>query len=360
MSGAPGPDALRRIVARASLAPSPENCQPFRFRWDGRRLWLLHDAERARKGGDRRHHDSLLALGCLLVGFEIGAAVEGRSVRAELDLDDPGAPCWGALAFGDAPAEGGLGHLAPALARRCTDRRLHRGGRLPLAALDALAAGAPAAAGLRTLTDPSPALLGFLRRAERLVWSHEATWRDVMRWLRVSQAEVERTRDGASWRTMGVDLPELPALARLRQPGVRGPLARLGAGAASGAWVVRQVRSSAGLVLLTVKQPGRAALVDAGRLMMRAWLALVEADHGVQPHSQPSFFVHEAAVGNLPPDLPPGFGALYAEGLRVLRHDFGLLPEELPVMLLRAGRADSLPEGRRTLRLPVETLLALG
>ncbi|MCK6507341.1 hypothetical protein L6R53_28885 [Myxococcota bacterium] len=349
---------LRRVVQAASRAPTAENCQPFRFRWQDGALHLLHDADRARKGQDRRHHDSLLALGALLVGFEIAAAVEGLAVQPALALDDPAAPCWGSLRFHPDPSPA-LADLAPVLARRCTDRRLFRGGRLPEAALRALAAPG-GAAGISTLAAPSPALLRFLWRAERLVWSHEPTWQDVMRWLRVTQAEVERSRDGASWRTMGVDLPELPLLGRLRQPGARAPLARLGGGMAASAWLLRQVRSSAGLVLLTVKQPGRAALVDAGRLMMRAWLCLTEADHGVQPHSQPSFFVHEAAVGNLPPDLDPRFSALYAEGLALWRRELGLGPAELPVMMLRAGWSDSLPEGRRTLRLGVEEVLEGG
>ncbi len=363
-SGPPesGPPAavLARVVRAASRAPSAENCQPWTFRWDGRRLQILHDAQRARKGQDRAFHDSLLSLGCLLVAFEVAAAAEGLALVVDLQLDEPDHVCWAELRFRTGPGRGA--ELAVALARRCTDRRPFRGGSPDHPVFGTIRAEAERLprVGLATLGPPSGRLLSFFQEAEGLVWSHEPTWVDVMRWLRVSQREVEESRDGASWRCMGFDLPELPGLSRLRSPRTRALLARAGAPRLAAAWHAHQLRSAGALVLVTVREPGRAALVDAGRLMMLAWLHLTEADHGVQPHSQQSFFLHEAAVGTLPADLGPPWRARYAAGLEQVSSAFALGPGELPVMLLRTGISDSPPDWRWTLRRSLPELLSRG
>lgn len=362
MSAAPsrgGPTrlAIERIVGAASRAPSAENCQPWTFRWDGEGLAIDHDADRARKGHDRTHHDSLLALGCLLEALEIAADGEGFTVHAQLSVAQPEARTWARVRL--LPGHSGRAVLAEALARRCTDRRPFRGGSVDHPVFAEILAESGSAAGLRVGV-PSDALLGFFREAEGFVWSHEPTWRDVMRWLRITRREVEETRDGASWQTLGVDLPQLRSLRLVRHPRARSILARTGAPRFLAGWLERQMRSAAGLVLVTVREPGREALVDAGRRMMRAWLLLTRADHGVQPHSQQSYFLHEAAVGSLADDVGPGWRERYARGLELVRSEFALDPGELPVMLLRTGHADSLPAHRRTLRKPVHEVLELG
>lgn len=355
MNGGPPLEVVRAILARARRAPSAENSQPFRFRWDGERLFVLHRPERARRSGGGRHHEALLGLGCLLVALEIAAGQEGLRLRAEAGVQDPGQPVWAVLRLlpGGCPDP----RAALLLERRCTDRRLFRGGAAPAGLAEELSAWTEEGVGLYALGEPAPALWAFLRAAEGLVWSDEALWMDVMRWLRTSQREVERTRDGASWRTMGPDLPESRLLDLLRRPEARRLLRRSGAPSLAGRWFERQLRSSPVRLLITVRGPGVEALVRAGRTLMRAWLGLTGLHLGVQPHSQASFFVHEAARGLLPPGLPPAWPALFAEGRRLYAEALGLGPEELPVMLLRAGPSAHLPEGRRTLRLPLDELL---
>ncbi len=332
------------------LAPSPENAQPFRFEWDGAALHVLHDAPRARV--DAHHHDSLLALGHLLVAAEIGAEAEGLRARTQLRVGGDGP--WATLRFDAAPASP---RRLGVLRRRCTDRRPFRGGSLDHSLRERVRAEAGPDVGLHARAPDDPHLLDWLASAEGFVWDHESIYLGVMRWLRVTQRAVEETRDGASWRTMGFDLPELPGLARLGRPEARRTLRRLGAATAAGLWVRRQARSAGALVLVTVRRPGREPLVSAGRAMMGAWLAFTEADWGVQPHSQPSFFVHEAVRGTLPPEVGDRWRRRLLAGAEVLRSSFALDPDEVPVELLRVGVSDSPPEWRRTLRRPVEAVL---
>ncbi|HTD53152.1 MAG TPA: ThiF family adenylyltransferase, partial [Thermoanaerobaculia bacterium] len=84
----PSQAQIRRIVEAASRAPSGENCQPWKFHWDGEILSVLHDFSRSIHNLDCRYHASYLALGCLLESISLASSAEGWKVRFELDLPD--------------------------------------------------------------------------------------------------------------------------------------------------------------------------------------------------------------------------------------------------------------------------------
>jgi sulfur-carrier protein adenylyltransferase/sulfurtransferase len=77
VSDAPDAAALRAIVAAALSAPSGDNCQPWRFAWDGEVLAIAHDAGRGVHPINRANLASLLALGCAV---EAAALAATRSV----------------------------------------------------------------------------------------------------------------------------------------------------------------------------------------------------------------------------------------------------------------------------------------
>ena len=73
--------AIERIVQAAAQAPSGDNCQPWRFVWDGKTLTIGHDEERARHGFNRVNHASCLSLGCVLESIHIAASGEKLRVH---------------------------------------------------------------------------------------------------------------------------------------------------------------------------------------------------------------------------------------------------------------------------------------
>lgn len=359
---APSLRQMRRIVTAAVRAPSADNCQPWRFHWDGT-LSILHDAERAHHSLDLGWHDSDLALGCVLESLQVAAAAEGLRIEERLHLEVPVEPRWATVRFH--PGDTTDDSLLRALERRYVDRRLYRGGSAAHPVFDRVRAEVARfpACGVHVLgrlpEELPKELIDFCVHADAFFWRTESVYRDTMRWLRVTQREVEETRDGASWRVLGVDLPELKMMQALRSPLARRVLGRIGGRAAMGLWTRRQLASSAVLVLFTVRAPRRENLVAVGRAAMAAWLRLTEADHGVQPHSLWSLLLLKAATGTLPPDTDPSFGPLLAEGREIVARAFGLDRDELPVWMLRTGISSFLPEHCRTLRRPLDEVFTV-
>ena len=116
MTTTPSLRKVERIVAAAIQAPSGDNCQPWRFDWDGRTLTVLHDAQRAEHPLDAGRVGSELALGCVLESVEIAADAEGLQAEASLHLAEPRSPAWATIRF--EPGASGRARLLRALGRR--------------------------------------------------------------------------------------------------------------------------------------------------------------------------------------------------------------------------------------------------
>ncbi|HEU5432225.1 MAG TPA: hypothetical protein VFU81_11215, partial [Thermomicrobiales bacterium] len=108
----------REIVRAASFAPSPDNNQPWRFRCEGRRLFVEHDAARALPSDVDRLLD-LQSLGAAIENASIAARQFGFASAIEY-LDATAAPAVAQIEFvsGAEPDR-----LFPLLEKRRTSRR---------------------------------------------------------------------------------------------------------------------------------------------------------------------------------------------------------------------------------------------
>ncbi|MEP7123663.1 MAG: hypothetical protein ABJE95_22235 [Byssovorax sp.] len=346
---------LERIVAAANTAPSADNCQPWVFTWNGESLAIGHDPERATHVLDHRKRMSCLSLGCLVEALIIGAAREGLVARFELTPGEPGA-IWAQARF----ERGGSAHeLDDALERRCTDRRAFQGGSLAAPVFDAIQRDAAAAPGceVRFLARCPPELLDYLFRGDAYVWRHEDVYRDLMSWVRFSEREIEATGDGAPWRCLGYDIPELPGLSIARSSLVQRLIAGGGLSVLPRLRLRSQLASSAGVYAVTAPSTSPLDLVRVGRLAFRCWLRLNRAGYGVQPISVQSVFAHSFAEGQPPKGTLPEFIELFRGGPDILARAFGASEGERVIWMFRTGISPAPPPQLRTRRLPVARLL---
>lgn len=350
---------VARLVAATNTAPSADNCQPFRFAWDGEALTIFHDEDRARNILDHRGRASQITLGGVAAALSIAASAEGFTARLDLTPGLPGT-AWATARFEP------LGEAAPHelhgwLERRCTDRRLYQGGSVPASVRSAIegdAAGDPGCH-VRFVEGCPPALRDYLLRGDGYVWHHDRVYRDIMRWFRFTQREIDETRDGAPWRSLGLDIPELPGLGFARSRLVQTLLDR---GGLSRIWRYRlqtQLDSSAGLFCVTAPSGSPIDFVRAGRLGLFAWLRLNGAGFGVQPYIVQSLFAHAFAEGDPAPGTLPEFVELFRGGPATIARAFGLAANERPLWLFRVGLSPAMPALLRTKRLPVEKVLSI-
>jgi hypothetical protein len=346
---------VERIVAAANTAPSADNCQPWAFSWDGEALAIGHDPGRATHVLDHRKRMSCLALGGLVEALTIAAAREGLAARFDLTPGVPGAIWARAQLLAGASAH----ELDDALERRCTDRRAFQGGSLAGPVFDAIrgdAAGLPGC-NVRFLDRSPPELLEYLFRGDAYVWRHEDVYRDLMTWVRFSQAEIDATRDGAPWRCLGYDIPALPGLGIARSRLVQRLIDKGGLSVLPRLRLRSQLASAAGLYAVTAPSTSPLDLVGVGRLAFLAWLRLNRAGYGVQPISVQSVFAHSFAEGQPPPGTLPEFIELFRRGPEILARAFGVGAGEQVIWLFRTGISPAPPPQLRTLRLPVGKLL---
>jgi len=124
--------ALARLAAYATLAPSPHNTQPWRFRVAGGSLTILPDPSRALPAADPRRRALAISLGCSAASVLVAAAAAGLAMTPELTPDggvrlalpapDPGSGSGAEPDPGSGP-DPALASLFPALISRVTDKR---------------------------------------------------------------------------------------------------------------------------------------------------------------------------------------------------------------------------------------------
>lgn len=336
-------DALAAALARARLAPSADNCQPFVFHGDADRLELRWLAARAAHAIDGARYASWLTLGALLETLRLAAGEAGLRVTREALTPRAGdGQAWATLRLEEG---GSWDPLAGAIEARCTDRRLYRrvtvdsnlkyelerpDGRAPRARL--------------VLRDPPRGpTLRWLLDADAYIWRQPEVFRDISRWIRFSPGELAATGDG-----IGADAFGLPSqgVHLLRAPGAQRLIAGARLDRLHRAWVRALLGSASATALIATDAPGPEGLVDAGRRAALAWLRCSAEGLAVQPMTILSLPVYAAATGALPAETLPRFRTHFEAGRDVLRAAYGLGAGELPVWMFRIGGAPPRPPPR--------------
>lgn len=247
----------RALVRAATLAANSHNTQPWRFAVNGTSVDVLPDLSRRTPVVDPDDHHLFASLGCaaetmLQAAPHYGWAGELQAVDARKGLRLRFEPTR-------APGDG----LAAAIPHRASTRAEYDGRPAPAAALRQLEQAGGAAARTTIITD-RPRLeqaTEFIVRGNAAQVASPAFRRELADWVRFDEAEALRRGDGLFAAASGN--PTMPR-----------PLGRLAfelAFTEKGETdrIVRQMRSSAGLVVFSAEKNDPAGWVDAGRAYTR-------------------------------------------------------------------------------------------
>lgn len=350
--------ALSAIVEAAACAPSGDNCQPWRFQWDGKALRIVFVPERAESFYDVENTASWVSLGTLLENVELAAESQGLRPAVELSPESGAGNVVGRISFTlQQPARS---PLLAAVSERCVNRRPYRPDPLPTATREELLAAGAGVPGVRAqLIEDVRRKLDLARLAalnDRVLFENRALHAGLQRWLRWTREEALRTRDG-----MPIESLEL---ARAEWPGFRllstWPCARL-LGLTGGTRLLplrarRTYARSAAVGLVSVDREEAKAFIEAGRVVERIWLTATLRQVAFQPITGVTFLLLRLWLKG-GAGLSPGHRRLLDGVGRQLREMLSLGPGEHPVMLFRLGFAD--PPTARALRLPVSDLLTI-
>ena len=385
------------LVRAATLAPSPDNNQPWRFRFEQGKLLVYEDRAR-RLPSDVCSMFSMLALGAAVENVVIEATRHGLAAHVHYLEDGVPGPSNADVTHGTAweghppycqPSAGAEvplaevrfspsaepDRLALCLQSRCTNR--HPFSRQPVqgAAIDQMTAAVTRFDGCRvTWITQRPAirhLSKLVAIADRVRFERAEFHAELFRQLRFSAEEAERTCDGLDVRTLGLPPGGGLLLRSLKSWPLVRALNRLGLSRMLTTPSTSLVRKSGALGLLTVDQPISQSFFAAGRAFERLWLTATDLGLSLHPlGSLPIFVGHHELLGGRALDPQPiqnpkskiqnptGHARLAA----VLSQRFrSLLPEiagQTPVMLFRIGSSRAMPV--HSLRLPAEEVIDAG
>jgi hypothetical protein len=350
--------SISAIVEAGASAPSGDNCQPWRFRWNGAALLIVFIPERAESFYDVEHIASWVSLGALLENVTLAAEGQGLQPAVELFPESGAGNVVGRISF--TPKQLPRSPLLTAIPGRSVNRRPYRREPLPAAVSEGLlaAGGGVAAVKTRLIEDPQALsrLAALAALNDRVLFENRALHAGLQRWLRWTREDTLRTQDG-----MPIESLEL---ARIERPGFRmlsaWPCARqLGLAGGTRLLPLRARRTylrSAAVGLVSVNREEATAFIEAGRVVERIWLTATVRQVAFQPITGITFLLlrlwTKGGAG-----LSPGHRRLLDGAGRELREILSLGPGELPVMLFRLGFAD--PPTARAPRLPVSDLLAI-
>lgn len=260
---------LERAILEAGLrAPSPHNAQPWRFRRVSERAYELLYWHGDKLLCDPDDRDAYLAIGTLIesMALRAGQALVGLQFTPEFKAIAEGVRV-GTIEMG--------GHVEPDplavhLANRRTNRHPYKRSKLP----DQLQSDL---SNLGSLFFDPDQMADLVDRASVMAWKDPNFTKDLAKWTRFTRD----AEDGMTCRSLRLNLLDQQFLKlALRMGTLPGWLAHL--------YALRDVyltRMSGAMAVLTAPDMEPASLVDAGRRLLRSWLAIIASGHSSHPMS---------------------------------------------------------------------------
>jgi nitroreductase len=351
-------EAIRWLVAHATLAPSAHNAQPWRFVFHDGVLSCVHDPSHDLPMLDFEHGATWVAFGAMLENLESAARAIGLVADVET-FPEPSDDLVARARF--RPGTAVRDPLFDWIALRVTNRRHDLpadAAGLPEGVEAKLHASIGGAARLTLLSsrrelDAIGALIGS---CDRLTALNRSIHEETMPGFRWTHADVEAHRDGLDVTTLELSAADRAGLELLSHWPTVEALARLGGGRALESGAHKAVRAARAVGLLTRRGMDRSDYLEGGRAMQRLWLNAAASGVALQPMtSLPYLFARlERGSGR-------GLSAAECDTLAGLRRPyrqlFDLAHGTAEVLLFRLHLAA--PPTARSLRRRVEDVLTL-
>lgn len=266
---------IKEIIEAGIKAPSGDNCQPWRFETDGKRIDIFNIPNRDVSLYNYKQRASLIALGACIENMLIAAGKHGFQTKlsyfpapdnkqhvARLNLlkaepqDDP---------------------LFAVISERSINRKLYRGTELSAGAAASIqqaatGSGIPSCSlkllqGSEKITAAEVAAL-----SDRLVFENPHLHGFLFEQIRWTVEEAERTRNGLDIRTLELAPPDRLLFPLLKHFELVKLIKSFGATKMIAANARKLMRSASAAGIITIADTTPENWLDAGRMLERVWL----------------------------------------------------------------------------------------
>ena len=355
---------VAQLVETATMAPSGGNCQPWKWHYKDRNLYLYVDPARSSSYLDFERMGSYLSLGAAAENLVLAAHQMGLEIGFELFPASSVSDLVAVFRFYQSQL--GPAHLEshdhdslfPAIPLRVTNRNIATRSALPTTKLTQIVTAAESVAGsrLQLITDHRQlnAIGEVVASCDRLLLTDKKGHQGFMDEIRWTSQEAQQTRDGIELATIELTAADIAGFKMARRWQVVENLAKWGGGSAFEQLSRQGVAAASAVGLLTMPDFSAANYFNAGRAVQRMWLCANQNDVCLQPMSAGVFLFARMLHGG-----SESMNSAMHEELLELRQVFGRnfhrVAEQQEIFLFRLFQAG--PPPGRSLRRPVDEIL---
>ncbi|MDB5230571.1 MAG: hypothetical protein JWN76_1376 [Chitinophagaceae bacterium] len=312
---------VEKLVEAAVMAPSAGNNQPWKWYFNGSRLFLYHDKLRSRSYGDFENMASYMALGTALENLRLKAAAEKLETNISLFPLAPGEMNPVAIIEFIDNKKIPVDELIKYIGVRCTNRNIGKPALInPEIKKEIIGAVTNVHGSSLQLIDEQgklKQLAGIISRAEKLrIFIPEGHYDLFEKELRWSIDAAEQSKDGLDLRTFDLSASEAVGLRLARDPKAIELISEWNGGGGLERITRKAVLSSSAIGFLTMPGFTPSNCVNAGMAVERAWLTATKNQLAVQPLLAPLFHWARIVYGKketMPAAIRNQFLELYEE-----------------------------------------------
>lgn len=285
-------ETVRDLVKAACSAPSVGNTQPWKWLYNGDKLFLFNDEYRSPVFSDFQKESSHLALGAAYENLALLAEKKGLDTSYQFQPILAHPYLLAVIGFKHVSASNPvLSDLSEAIFKRCTNRTQSQRENISPVILDQLASIAESVHGARLhcysdsqTLDVLGNIVGVCERIRLL--NHMGHYEFMQQEMRWTNEEAELARDGIAITSSGYSGSEIGALTLIKNPKVVAAINKFGGGKAFDA-LGKAIVNTASTVCVISMPESPSSFFEGGRSMQRFWLAATNLNLAIHPLMSP-------------------------------------------------------------------------
>ena len=350
-------EALNSIIEYGVNAPSGDNCQPWIFKRDGEKLYIINNETRDTSLYNVKNTASFIAHGALIENMQIAAEGLGYEMTAVLFPHGDKDRVVAAVQFKKATKK--VDNLLPFIKKRCTNRWPYKRVRLENKSRELLQANAKEVkAGDLNLIENQKEKETIARAVslnDRLLFENRRLHDFLFDHIRWNKKEAEATRDGMDIGTLGLNPIQARLFRILKSWQAVKALNLFGFSRIVPFQSYKLCMNSSALGLILVHEKSPEAFVLGGRLLERIWLTATSLNLSFQPMTGITFLIHRLYMDD-GIELANNHKRLIKRAEEDLKKVFPIDKDKAMIMLFRIGYAP--PPPVLSLRRPADVTFA--
>ncbi len=319
------------------MAPSGENCQPWKIKIDGDALNLYNDPQKDTSLYNYDQKGSMVALGAFIENLDIASKFLGLGVKIDLFPDSQDKNLVAEIVFSERPLV--KDPLYEAIFKRTTNRKKYKKVVFSEEQLSELIKSGLEVGGgeVKIITDAEKIkkLSDPISVNERLIFENPFLHNFFYNHIRWSKEEDEKYKDGFYIKTLELKFPQKIALKILKSWKWAERAKKIGMSKQIAKDNAKNYASASALGIIVIPSNSQKDYLLAGRIMQRVWLKVTSMNLSLQPMTGVLFFT-QSILNNKAAQFTVSETQLIENAYGLISNEFGEANRTI-AMLFRIG-----------------------